>query len=274
MVIHNEEPYLEEAITSILSQSYGDFEFLILDDASTDHSADIAKEFAAQDPRIVHLANEHRLGLTKSLNRLIRQADGELIARMDGDDVSLPGRLERQVSKLTQEVLDLVWCNAVYIDDLGRRICTRRQAPLEVTLSSLPHPNHVVHAGSIYRKSSVVAVGGYDERYASGQDGDLWRRMRDAGFRFGVIHDPLLQARIRRMSVTGRRLSYPQDMSEVYTKICLVNGDREQAKRFLREVKSPFRHLVLSVRLLLGEPFVNRLKRLRDYSYDQVHMGD
>lgn len=274
MAVRNEEAFLEEAISSVLTQTYGDFELLILDDASMDRSAEIIRTFAGKDARVVPLANERHLGLTKCLNRLLHEARGEIIIRMDGNDVSLPSRFERQLSKLEDESLDMVWCNAEYIDERGATICERRQVPLEETMACLPRPNHVVHAGALYRRSTVLELGGYDERYASGQDGDLWRRMRDAGCRFGVIHEPLLQVRILRNSVTGNRLGYPEDMNAIYAKTCIINGDRDRAKSYLRDVASPVQRVLLALRMILGERTVEFLKEQRGYSYDEVHRRD
>lgn len=273
MAVRNDEAHLAEAITSILDQTHEEFEFLILDDASTDRSPNIIRAFAEADPRIVPRRSEIHTGLTKGLNRLLERAKGELVARMDGNDISLPTRLEQQVAKLEAEELDLVWCNAVYIEEGGERICERHQVLLEETVASLPHPNHVVHSGTLYRRSSVLKLGGYDERYASGQDGDLWTRMRDAGCRFGVIAEPLLKLRIQQASVTGERLSYPANMNEVYARICLTNRDRERAMDYIKRVDSWRVGIMLWIRWLIGEEIVEWMKSLRPYVYDDVHLS-
>jgi glycosyltransferase involved in cell wall biosynthesis len=98
MAVYNSEQYVREAIESILNQSFHDFEFLIIDDGSTDSSPSILAEYAARDPRIVLAPNEGNIGHANSLNKGLKMARGEYIARMDSDDISLPDRLLRQVA--------------------------------------------------------------------------------------------------------------------------------------------------------------------------------
>ncbi|MFN8250041.1 MAG: glycosyltransferase family 2 protein [Ferruginibacter sp.] len=96
MGVYNAETFLEEAIKSILNQSFRDFEFIIVNDASTDNSVAIINRF--NDDRIRVINNESNIGLTRSLNKAIRQAHGEFIARMDADDISFPDRFREQVN--------------------------------------------------------------------------------------------------------------------------------------------------------------------------------
>src|SRR4051794_20441310 len=95
---HDEERFLEQAITSVLRQSFADFELLLIDDGSTDRSLEIARSF--DDPRIEVTADGRRRFLAARLNEITRRARGELIARMDGDDVAHPERLSRQLALL------------------------------------------------------------------------------------------------------------------------------------------------------------------------------
>jgi glycosyltransferase involved in cell wall biosynthesis len=98
MPVHNGEPYLDASVRSILGQTYGDFEFLVIDDGSTDGSARILRAY--QDPRFRIVENGRNLGVVETLNRGLSLSRGEYVARMDCDDESLPERLERQVSFL------------------------------------------------------------------------------------------------------------------------------------------------------------------------------
>ncbi len=98
MPVYNSSGYLSDAIESILSQTYSDFEFIIIDDASTDNSIEII--YSYHDPRIVLLKNDINLGVTHSLNKGIKHARGKYIARMDADDIALPQRIELQVDFL------------------------------------------------------------------------------------------------------------------------------------------------------------------------------
>ena len=101
MSVYNGERYLREAVDSILGQTFGAFEFVIVDDASTDETPLILSGYT--DPRIVFLRNDENLGLTRSLNVGLKMACGEYIARQDADDISLPNRLERQVGLLDEQ---------------------------------------------------------------------------------------------------------------------------------------------------------------------------
>ena len=98
MSVYNGEKYLREAINSILSQTFNDFEFLIINDGSTDGTADILKSYT--DSRIKIINNEKNIGLTKSLNKGLKIAKGEYIARQDADDISMPERLKEEVAFL------------------------------------------------------------------------------------------------------------------------------------------------------------------------------
>jgi len=98
MSVYNGEKYLREAIESILNQTFRDFEFIIINDGSTDKTSEILSSY--NDPRIVIINNKRNIGLTKSLNKGLKMVKGEYIARQDADDVSLPERLERMVNFL------------------------------------------------------------------------------------------------------------------------------------------------------------------------------
>ena len=97
--VHNAGEYLRDAVQSILNQTFTDFEFLIINDGSTDDSLLVLNEFAQRDPRIRIVSRANR-GLTKTLNEGITLARGEFLARMDGDDVAMPDRLQKQVEYL------------------------------------------------------------------------------------------------------------------------------------------------------------------------------
>src|SRR5579864_8737730 len=129
LAVHDGEPYVHEAVRGVLKQTFREFEFLVVDDASTDNTVAIVDSFA--DPRIRILRNEHNLGQVPSLNRGLLEARGEYVARIDADDVSLPRRLERQVALLdAQPEVALVGAWMSLVDDSGRPI-TRLTARME-----------------------------------------------------------------------------------------------------------------------------------------------
>ena len=106
MSVYNSETSVEDSINSILNQTYENFEFLILDDCSTDKTREILNEYKSKDKRIKIFYNNENIGLTKSLNKLISRSNTKLIARQDGDDISLPNRLKIQLEYLNKYNLD------------------------------------------------------------------------------------------------------------------------------------------------------------------------
>jgi len=180
MSVYNGERYLREAITSILQQTWSDFEFLIINDGSTDSSREIIASYL--DPRIRLLDNPTNLGLTKSLNRGLQVARGELIARQDTDDISAPSRLEKQVACFRRQPdLILLGCQANRIDQYGKIIpCSLGLFPL-VTLEirwALMFDNPMIHASVMFpRKKILDQFGGYNENYTRSQDYELWSRV-------------------------------------------------------------------------------------------------
>ncbi|AZI35881.1 putative glycosyltransferase [Caenibius tardaugens NBRC 16725] len=181
MSVYNGERFLAEAIESILAQSFADFEFLILDDGSTDSSRAIIERYAARDPRIRPFVRENR-GLIVSLNQLIDEAHAPLIARMDADDISLPHRFERQIAFLKAHPdYGVVGTWTEDIDENGD----------SYPVNGAEHP--VDHAGLLraiaqcepllchpvvmFRRDIVQAVGGYHAAFRHCEDLDLWLRL-------------------------------------------------------------------------------------------------
>lgn len=184
MSVYNGQAYLMEAIESILNQKFGDFEFLIVDDASTDDTPKILQRFAAGDPRIRILTHTENRGLTASLNHALQQAQGKYIARQDADDVSLPHRLGDQIALLDQNSnVVLVSGNLILIDAHGTPIgyLERAASPNMIRWKMLFY-NHVsAHSQVMFRRQAALDCGGYDEALPYSQDYNLWRRMLGQG---------------------------------------------------------------------------------------------
>src|SRR5688572_4742991 len=129
MSVYNGEAYLAQAMDSILGQSFSSFEFIVIDDASTDDTARILADYAGRDSRICLLSNQRNMGLAWSLNRGLKQADGRYIARMDADDISLPPRLEKQFSFMEEHSGVGVTGTAVEIIDASGQVIGQRTYP-------------------------------------------------------------------------------------------------------------------------------------------------
>jgi len=179
MSVHDAERYLREAIDSILAQSFSDFEFLILDDASSDSSRTIVRGY--DDPRIRLIENERNLGLTRSLNRGIELARGIYIARMDADDLSKPERLDKQVAFLdAHSECAAVASYSTKIDrdsaDVG---LARTPIDGDEIRKRLRRRNCITHGAVMMRKEVLLRVGRYDEAMERAQDYDLWLRLSE-----------------------------------------------------------------------------------------------
>lgn len=178
MPVHNARPFLSCSIESILAQTFSDFEFIILDDGSSDGSVDLLQEWAQRDARIQLHQTEKRLGLSGSSNAVVAKARTPIIARMDGDDVAHPDRLRRQWEVL-QSNSDVVvvgtLCNG--IDASGEVVRPRDRWRLVRKSAYIPFP----HGSAMFRRSAFDAVGGYDESVLRAEDQDLFTRMMAQG---------------------------------------------------------------------------------------------
>ena len=203
MAVCNGERYVREAVESILNQTFADFEFIIIDDGSTDSTWSILTAYAAQDSRVVLIRNQENIGLTRSLNKGLALAQGEYLARQDADDVSLPERLEWQVAFLDQHVkCSLVASHASEIDDncnvVGYMTPPSGNSKLQADLMRW---NFLPHGSVMFRSSAVRRMGGYDPTYQYAQDYDLWLRLAEVADLACLAH-PLYQLRRHRQAVT------------------------------------------------------------------------
>lgn len=207
MSVYNGERYLRAAIDSVLTQTFTDYELIVIDDASTDRSTAILAEYAARDARLVLLRNETNLGLTKSLNIGLQAARGWYIARQDADDISLPSRFSRQVQYLDEHrETQLLGTQCIYIDAHGTRIGETRHPISDITIRwCFLADNAIAHPSAMFRRALIEHTGLYYDtslRYA--QDYDLWVRMAEHG---GVanLDEPLIQYRIHPASISLQR---------------------------------------------------------------------
>lgn len=178
--VYNERrEYLESAVESILRQTYGNLEFLIADDGSGPETAAILDEMVPRDPRI-RLIRHENLGLTRTLNKLIRQSHGAFIARQDSDDISELDRIERQVSCFSSRPeLMLLGTGCLLIDAQDKVLYRERVKTRSRTLKRiLKRTNQFVH-GSVMFRSEVFLKYGYYEEYRYAEDYDLFSRIAE-----------------------------------------------------------------------------------------------
>lgn len=202
MSVLNGREFLRPAVESVLAQTFGDFEFIIIDNASTDDTQQILDAY--RDARIVRVRNAQVCSLTQSLNKGLRIARGDYVARLDADDVARPTRLARQVEFLESnpDVL-LVGSHVTIIDENDATISqfTPPTDPAEL-YDALAYSNPFAHSAIMVRKPAVLALGGYPEAYVYAQDFALWLKLAQRG-NLGMIRDPLTLWREHRKQATN-----------------------------------------------------------------------
>lgn len=209
MSVYNGEDYLKEAIESILNQTFSDFEFLIFDDASTDNSLAILKSYAQTDSRIKLTISDQNLGLQKALNRLLKQAQGIYVARMDADDISFPERFQLSVEFLEANLqVVCVGGNFELIDEKAR-LLTQLTVPQEDDLiqeKMLAGHTAMNHPTVMLRRFDLLKVGGYDESFIAAADLDLFLKLGEIG-QLANLNQTLLQYRINPNSISSKKQS-------------------------------------------------------------------
>lgn len=226
MPVYNAEQYVRAAVESILAQSFSDFEFLVINDASMDRTRAIISAYP--DKRIRIVDNEKNLGLTSSLNKGLRLAAGALIARQDADDVSLSDRLAQQVDFLRRhQDVALVGTQAWVINGSGhyKGIIADKCREDGSIRWDLLFDNSFIHTTVMFRKDIILdKLGGYDESFAFCQDYDLWSRTalghhvhnlasRQVLYR---IHSDSMTERMRELSLMENRRIIRRNLSEVF----------------------------------------------------------
>ena len=181
MPVYNGEPYLREAVESILNQTFTDFELLIIDDASTDRSPEIIRSY--QDPRIRVIRNPTNRGVAYSRKKGLELAVGEYVAVLDADDVAFNDRLQIQADFLDANP-DICLVGSVYevIDEDGEVKFTQEVPTDPLTIRwKLLFGNQIGHSTVMFRRRDALDVGGYDEQVFAGEDFDLWVRLAARG---------------------------------------------------------------------------------------------
>lgn len=205
MGIYNCAPYLQEALDSLYAQTFRDFEIILCDDGSMDSTYNIAFENSKEHPNIVLLRNEKNMGLNVTLNRCLAVAKGEYIARMDGDDISLPTRFEEEVSFLDKHFdYAIVSTPMYYFDENG--VFGEGHNSGEAKITDLNFGSPFCHAPCMVRKDAYDKVGGYseDEKLLRMEDYNLWMKMFAAGYLGYNLSTPLYMMRDDRNAVRRR----------------------------------------------------------------------
>lgn len=208
MPVYNVEKYLAEAIESIISQHFNDFELIIVDDGSTDDSLAIAEQFSARDKR-VQVYSQVNQGISRTRNKLLSLAKGEYIAWMDSDDISPPNRLMIQVGYLDNHPRTVaVGSWAMMVDEVNADL-TIWQPPIEHEHIDGRHikgqGGNIVFASSMMRKEAVVQAGGFDDNLVGSEDLDLFLRLAEIGV-LANVPEILLRYRQHVKSISHKQI--------------------------------------------------------------------
>lgn len=196
MAVYNGEKYLVEAIESILGQTVSSFEFLIIDDASTDRTPDILETYAQYDQRIRIHRNQSNLRLAAALNIGLKLARSSLIARMDADDVAYPNRLQVQLDFLKNHPAITVCGSSLVVYEYPKQ-CWNPPQDHPSILSRMLFECSLYHPTTVFRKNIIVEYGGYNSNFSGAEDYDLWQRIsKSATVRFANLAEPLLRYRV------------------------------------------------------------------------------
>lgn len=211
LAVHNGEKFIQESVESILSQTFTDFEFLVINDASSDRTADILCGFS--DRRIRVITNGTNLGLTKCLNLGLGEAKGEYIARMDADDVAYPERLDKQLKFMEASPEIALVGSAVDIINKQGEITGKKDRladSLSIKYYSVFIDNPFIHSTLFFRKQAILEAGGYNESFRYAQDYDLASRLLKQGLSLANLPDRLLRLRKHNAAISRSPESSPE----------------------------------------------------------------
>ena len=213
MPVWNGETHLADSINSILSQTFTDFEFLILDDGSTDGTPEILDRYSRQDSRIRVIPLQHE-GIVWALNHGISEAKGRWIARMDADDIATPDRFESQLEALERNPRAILCHSAVERFGESEYMDRPRHFPRSMAMikARLCFSCPIIHPTVIFSKAAFEAAGRYREEERHAEDFSLWGRMVSQGDFVG-IPSPLLRFRLHGASISKQKADVQQQLT-------------------------------------------------------------
>lgn len=207
MGVYNGVAHIKQAMRSVLDQTFTNFELLIIDDGSSDRSVEAIEKTAQYDARIRLLRSNANQGLGYALSRGMQEARGQLVARMDADDISVPERLRKQVDYLLAHPdTDVVGSFALDIDEQGQPLRERRVPTSHQRIVELIWTCPLIHPTVMFRRQAVIDAGSYSATVRRRQDYELWFRCVHAGLRFANIPEPLVHYRHSEQTIRRNNL--------------------------------------------------------------------
>ena len=192
---YNREKFLTRALNSILIQTFKNFELIVIDDASTDNTEKVLKNFQKKDKRIKYFRNSQNKGPSESRNIGIRMAKGKYIAFLDSDDEWLPQKLEKQLKFIENKNAKVVTCWAYVNDKIRKKKYFYKVPYYKNPISKILKKNYILSGPSsvILERKVIDKVGFFDSLIRYGEDWDYWIRIIKAGYNFFVVKEPLLK---------------------------------------------------------------------------------
>jgi len=270
MSVWNAEETVSDSVQSILGQSFEDFEFIIVDDGSSDRTVEIIEGF--RDPRITILSNEKNMGATHSLSKAAAHSNSRYIARQDGDDISMPGRLQKQIDYLKAHPdVAVLGTTRGTLDNSGNIISTI-PFPENPTYDDFLERNSLVHGSIMMPREIYTEFGGYNELFRYSQDYDLWLRVVQSRT-IRNLQEPLYCIRRHENRITLRHIT----QARLYSMLAVnkargkVSGEIEEQIR--RDgIESYYDHLDDREKLRYHESAKNRSLKYKSYEKARHHL--
>ena len=204
MAVYNAEKTIKQAIVSVLDQTYTNFELLVVNDCSTDRTAELVERIAESDSRVRLIANEQSRGVSYTRRHGLEAAKGSWIAILDSDDAWTAEKLEKQIALQKQMNADLLFTGSAFMDSYGQPIDWYLRAPAEITYRQLLKQNVLSNSSTLVRKAL------YERYYAVGdemhEDFAIWLRILKDGRKAYGVDEPLLIYRVARSSKSGNKI--------------------------------------------------------------------
>lgn len=258
MSVYNGERRVREAVESVLAQTFTDFELILINDGSTDGTWPILRSFT--DPRVILIDHDDNAGLAARLKEGVERARGELIARMDADDISLPGRFAKQVAFLDAHPEVGVLGTAMQQTDDARRPLTIIVPPANHAMIAwtMLFESAIMHATVMMRRAAVLQAGNYDPQYIHVEDTELWNRMASIT-KFANLPEPLYIRQWLKDSISGR---YPQFQRQRSAEIRSRLLQNLLGKNLPDGISQPYVRVLSSPTAVLSKPAIDQISAL------------
>ncbi|MGM0608819.1 MAG: glycosyltransferase family 2 protein [Candidatus Muiribacteriota bacterium] len=259
MSVYNGEKYLRQCMDSVLNQIYHNFEFLIINDFSTDSSVEIINSY--KDSRIRLIENQKNIGLTKSLNKGLKLAKGKYIARVDSDDYWEINKLKLQMKILKKDKVDILGTYANVIDEKNKVISDMKpEKNHNKILCGLLFKNQIIHSSVIFNKKKVLEMGGFNPYIKYAQDYELWLRCFEKGLNFKNIPLFLVNYRKHSDSISVKKnINQEQTVLNSLEKIYFDYFKVKVNKRFLKEYRGFLKKIYIKISFLRLIKFISNI---------------